>query len=231
MKNKKFLKTTLLTSLLLGCTSFTTLTGCGKDDLTITLEAGDVTTVHPGDTIQLTSKVSDAEVGLPIYEIVEGSEYATVSASGVLTISENAPNNTTIKIKAKIGKTTSNEISVKVEVVEATAVAISTTGSISNLERNQEVLINSEVTPSNATNQTVTYALKDGEEYATISNTGLLKVKADAPIGATVKVKATLGTLQSNELTFTVIETTESEFDVGLNSSNVTIDSTSNQAS
>ena len=49
----------------------TTLTGCGKDDLTITLEAGDVTTAHPGDTIQLTSEVSDTEVGLPVYEIVE----------------------------------------------------------------------------------------------------------------------------------------------------------------
>lgn len=231
MKNKRILKTTLLTSLLLGCTSLTTLTGCGKDELTITLEAGDVTTVHPGDTIQLTSKVSDAEVGLPMYEIVEGSEYATVSASGVLTISENAPNNTTIKIKAKIGKTASNEISVKVEVVEATAVAISTTGSVSDLERNQDVLINSVVTPNNATNQAVTYAITEGEEYATLSATGLLKVKAGAPIGATIKVKATLGTLQSNELTFTVVETAESEFDVSLNNGNVTIDSTSNQAS
>lgn len=230
MKKRNILKTTLLTSLLLGSTTFT-LTGCGGNDLTITLEAGDITTVHPGDTIQLTSKVSDAEVGLPTYEIVEGGDYATVSASGVLTISENVPNNTVIKIKAKIGSTESNEITVRVEVVEATAVAISTTNSVTELERNQEVIVNSQVTPSNATNQSVTYALTAGESYATLNANGLLKVKSDAPIGATIKVKATLGSLQSNELTFTVIETPESEFDVMLGQSTITIDSTSSQSS
>ena len=209
------------------------LSGCDKpEEVTISLSSvSETNKLQPGQSLQFVSEVSSEELGMPFYQIIEGSEYASISATGLVTINQDAPRDSVIKVRSSIGKIVSNVYEITVEVIDVTSVSISHTRENNNLERGQEIILSAEVLPSNATYKGVTFEITKGEGYASVTSSGLLKVNADADLNAEIKVVAKNGDIVSNTLVFKVIETPESEFDVILSEDNIVLDATSSQPS
>ena len=164
----------------------------------------DKTEVSRSETVTLSAFLKSGETEENItsdveFSIVSGTESATILGN-VLTIKSTASHGDVIKVKAREGATDSNEISITVKV-PATAITISTNGS-ANILAGQSVAINSAVTPTGA-NNSVSYVITEGKDYASFQS-NVLMINNDAPTGATVKVKAVIGELESNVLTFTV---------------------------
>ena len=164
----------------------------------------DKTEVSRSETVTLSAFLKSGETEKNItsdveFSIVSGTESATILGN-VLTIKSTASHGDVIKVKAREGATDSNEITITVNV-PATAITISTNGS-ANILAGQSVAINSAVTPTGA-NNSVSYVITEGKDYASFQS-NVLMINNDAPTGAIVKVKAVLGELESNELTFTV---------------------------
>lgn len=137
--------------------------------------------------------------------ITAGNEYATV-AGGVITIAEDAPIGAAVSFYAEIGDIKSNTIDVVVGK-PITAIQLSAIGSTTVVKGNT-VSILATLEPAGASASSLTWVITEGADYATITASTLV-VKSDAPTGATIKVKATAGDVESNELSFTVAPTQE----------------------
>ena len=164
----------------------------------------DKTEVSRSETVTLSAFLKSGETEENItsdveFSITSGAESATILGN-VLTIKATASHGDVIKVKAREGATDSNEITITVKV-PATAITISQNGS-ANILAGQGVAINSAVTPTGA-NNSVSYVITEGKDYASFQS-NVLMINTDAPTGATVKVKAVLGDVESNELTFTI---------------------------
>ena len=164
--------------------------------------------------------VEDAE-----YIIVEGADYATITGN-VLTVSNTAPNGAIINVKARDGATDSNVVTLVVQFdVTASSIVIESIGS-SNIVRGTSVGLIATVEPAAAASL-VQWVVTEGADYATIKGSTLI-VNPEAEIGATIKVKAVAGSVESNELTFTVVPTQSDEdaakYFISLSNSNLRLD-------
>ncbi len=164
----------------------------------------DKTSALRQDKINLQAVLVYGETEEPLFEdveyyIVEGEQHATLDGY-VLTIKGTAAHNGIIKVQAREGATISNILEIKVSV-PATDLTISANG-VTNILAGQNQIIKAEITPQGAENNVV-YTITEGAEYAAFDS-NVLEVSSTAPTGATIKVKASIGELESNELTFTV---------------------------
>ncbi|MBO7197167.1 MAG: Ig-like domain-containing protein [Clostridia bacterium] len=170
----------------------------------ITASANGVTNIMPGNsTILSKTAAPTGATGDIVWVFEEGANIAAISGD-VLVINSNAAVGSTVKVYAKCGDIKSNTLVFTVGV-PATAIEISAIGS-TDVVKGNSVTMTETITPANASVLAVTYTIVEGSDYATISGKTLL-VKSDAPTGATVKVQATVGTVTSNVLTFTVAPT------------------------
>ena len=177
---------------------------------TLTLSA-DKTTVKRGDTVTLTSLlVAEGEEDLAteeaVYSIVAGGEYAT-SEGDKLTVLPTAPDGAKITVQASEGASYSNTVTLTVSV-PAEELLISAKNNVKSPVAGQMIVLDAIVTPAGAPNN-VAWVLTAGADHATLSADGVLTVSEKCPVGTEIKVKATLGALESNELTFTVRSATE----------------------
>jgi len=197
----KKLKTGLLLSVI-GCLTFfaTMLSACTTKKVTLST-TGDVTSLKPGDSVQLLIDGNTPE-GFT-FRINEGANYAEIDANGVLTININAVPGSKVKVSAEKELVKSNEITLTVDSISLTNLVANET--ITAVERNEEYELSYVATPANTTEQ-ISWVFVEGAEHAEIEG-NLLKIKATATLGATIKVKAQGETLSSNELTFTVTGT------------------------
>ncbi|MBR2929751.1 MAG: Ig-like domain-containing protein [Clostridia bacterium] len=132
--------------------------------------------------------------------VTEGSEHATV-AGDVLVISATAPTGAAVKVKAVAGEVESNELSFTVGY-PLTGIVASFVGS-PNLLAGASCQLIASLDPENATNGSFEWVIVEGSEVASVTG-NMLTVKEGATTGATVKVKAVAGSIESNVLSFTV---------------------------
>ena len=163
--------------------------------VTITLfAANNDKNVVIGGTKQMDVAVVNGEKTDVVYEIVSGP--ATVSETGLVTLSQEATVGAKVTVRAKIGETVSN--SLELTVVEAPAVpttAITLTPSSTTITQGRTITFNVAYTPANATTSAYTLTIDSNSPFAEITADGL-KIKDSANpadfADKEIRVKATL---------------------------------------
>lgn len=167
------------------------------------------------------ANASDTDI---TWVISEGSEYAGI-VNGVITVNPDAPIGAIVSFYAQIGEVKSNSISITVGT-PIVGIEISAIGS-SVIVKGNSVALAVAVSPSNASASLINWQITEGSEYASVLN-NVLTVSGSADTGATVKLKAVFGSVESNELVFTVAATQDeinkSTYYIDLQQSSVTVD-------
>jgi uncharacterized protein YjdB len=140
-----------------------------------------------GGTLQLTAAVTPA-TGTVTWSITEGSEYATVSATGLVTALANG----TVTVRATLTGDTAIyddiEVAITNQVIAVTAVTVAVADdAAAEITTNGGTLqLEAVITPDDATNDDVTWAITAGSDFATISQDGLVTALANGTITVTV---------------------------------------------
>ena len=152
-----------------------------------------------GETMTLDVQVSpdNADEKGVTWSISSGSQYASISADGVLTAK--AAGKVTVKATAKDGSGVSDTYTVTVKPILVTSITISGNTTV---EEGKTVTLSAAVKPSNASNKEVTWSIESGSQYASISASGVLTAKAAGKV--TVKATAKDGSGVSATYTVTV---------------------------
>ena len=189
-----------------GSTTAAATTTAPQKDWALVLTA-DKTELSRGDTVTLSAVLKAAgEEDLPsegtVFHVVSGSDYITRSGnkSATFTVLDTAPHGAKIKLMAQEGATLSEVITLTVNV-PATSVTLTAGGAV-YLPAGEERVLTATVLPVGAADQ-VTFTATEGASAVEIVG-NVLKVKPGTPSGTRIKVKATVGTVSSEELSFTV---------------------------
>lgn len=170
-------------------------------DVDLSLTA-DKNFAYPTEVITLTTKdnAKDDISSLITYEIISGSELATVSTDGKLTIKETATTGGKVVVVSKYNDFVSNEIEIEIGI-HVSNVTISSNKT--ELGSGSAVTLYSTITPENATNKVLTWSILQGNEICEIvGNVLILADEIDE--AAIIKIQATVDEIKSNELSFTV---------------------------
>ncbi len=152
-----------------------------------------------------------------VLSITEGAEAATLVGTR-LTIKADAADGTVIKLSATYKELTSNTITVTVRVP---VTGITASAPKSFVPSGSFINLTHALSPAGAVG-TVEWVITEGASLCAISGNALM-VNAEAEDGQTIKVKAKCGTVESNELVFTVGEEEES-FLLVLSQNTLTVD-------
>ena len=125
--------------------------------------------------------------------------HATISSSGTLT----AINNGTIKVIAKAKDTMQIIAEKEVEIIPLAVTSVSITGSDKLNVGDRERYI-ATINPSAADDQTITWSITSGSEYATIDETGLLTATA----AGTIQIRATSTNGKTSTKSITIVSET-----------------------
>jgi uncharacterized repeat protein (TIGR02543 family) len=121
------------------------------------------------------------------WSVISGTGTATIDADGTL----HAISNGTVTVKATSKDKTSiygtKTISLSGQIVQATGIAVSSAGDVTQLEVDGTLQMSATVSPTNATKKTVTWSVENGDGSATITSSGVLTGKS----AGTVTVIAT----------------------------------------
>lgn len=160
------------------------------------------TNIKNGNSAQLTVSLNptNATNGQYVWEFVEGADYATI-VGNIITVKEDAPVGSMVKIVAVAGDIKSNEISIMVGTPIETITASSTAPAV--LDRGGNYPLSVTVTPTGANADAVTWVVEDGKDYVSVVS-NFLTVSKDTPAGTKVTLYAASGSVKSNVLEFTV---------------------------
>ncbi len=155
----------------------------------ITLSSeGNVTTVVPGGSLQLTVVSENVDESLIEFTVSGG---ATITSGALLSVAGTTAVGTQITVTAKAGEVTSNTFTVTVGDIHATAMTLTAQSDV--VTKGSSVNLAASFTPANATATAYTLSIVAGAEYATLSdNTLSVASESSAEEGDTVTVKATL---------------------------------------
>jgi len=175
-----------------------------EENIVYTLNlSADKTTATRGESVTFTAVLkAEGHDDIPSedteYIIVNGSEYASITGN-VLKISATAPDGAVVTVQAKEGASYSNTVSVKISVpLNSIIISAATDKPVAG----QTVVLTKVLDPSDAI-QAISWQITEGADIATIAGDALT-VSETATVGATIKVKAVSGDVESNELTLTV---------------------------
>lgn len=161
-----------------------------------------------GETVTLSTQKDGTDIPFAnnevTYSVTEGAEYVNL-VDNKLSIKSDAKDDAVIKVVAKSGNLTSNAVTVKIDVPIVSVEASS--GNVTEAARGSSVVLTTTKTPADC-NDAISWVITEGGDYATVSG-DVLVVKATAPAGTVIKVKAVSGSIESNVLTFTVPATQE----------------------
>lgn len=183
------------------------LTACGNNvELVLSTQDG-ILTAKRGETIQFLTEIKSSneedKSKTVTYEIVSGSNYGTITDAGLLTIKSDATPGEKIKVVSTLDKVRSNEVEIVVSRVPITDIQIS--AKKTDIVKGGYVDLSAIVTPADATDS-YEWTILEGEANCEILGNKLM-VKDDATNDATIKVKATNGSVSSNVLVFRVVAT------------------------
>ena len=191
----------VLTSLFCSFVLLFSMVSCKTFEAKLTLTA-DKALAFPTEEVHFTTTVeanmeSKSEV---YYEIVSGSELASISSKGVLTVSENAKNGGTVVVMSTLEEFKSNKVAVEIgiNVESVTARASKTT-----LNSGNAVSLNADVLPANATYPEVKWEVVEGSNLCVLTGNVLI-VDDNVGTDETIKVKAVADGVYSNVLEFTI---------------------------
>lgn len=135
--------------------------------------------VAPNNQLLLKTDIEpvNATFFAPEYIISEGAEWVSVGYTGLLTIHEDAPIGAVIVIYAMVDGVKSNTVTFNVP-----AKNIIVTSPKDTLEIGERMVLGYELSPTNNTLLPVTFSIVEGEEYASITQSGSLTVNKDVSI-------------------------------------------------
>ena len=174
--------------------------------------------VKNGNSVQLVAALTPVNATNGAYEwvVVEGDKLVDVQGD-ILTVLDDAPIGSVIKIKAVSGAVESNVITIHVGTPIESITASTTAPAV--LDRGGNYPVSYTFTPNAATADSIEWIVKTGADYATVSG-GMLFIDKNTPAGTTVEIYAASGNVASNVLTFTVgvvLESIEIELDGSAN--------------
>lgn len=167
----------------------------------VSISAGDATNILAGASLTLTKTIypEGADTSALEWKVTEGASYASFNGD-VLVVSDKAPTGAIIKVKAVSGDIASKELSFIVGY-PLTGLSIAQPEA-KNVLSGSQVKLNVTATPANTTEK-YTWEFVEGSAYADVVN-DYLTVKADAPTGVTIKVKAVCGSIETETVSFIV---------------------------
>lgn len=140
-----------------------------------------------GGTLQLTAAVTPATETVT-WSIIQGSAFATVSATGLVTALANG----TVTVRATLASDTTIhddiEVAISNQVIAVTAVTVTVANNAAAeiTTDGGTIQLVATVTPDDASNTDVTWAITTGSDFATISEDGLVTALANGTITVTV---------------------------------------------
>lgn len=197
----------------------------GNTPTALTLSAeGDVTTLAPGQSVQLLVNGAVPEAGAYTFAFDTGAAYATVSDTGLLQVADNAAGKSIVLHIERDGKAVSNGVGIEVVApsVPATSVTIAAKDGKKTLPPAGFVTLLATVLPENATD-TVSFVLVSGEHCSLSGNT--LTIDENAADGSVIRVKAVAGDVSSEILEITVKVPVTDNYWMNLQTDEITVDS------
>ena len=174
--------------------------------ITITGTGGATTITTDNGTLQLTANVtpSDATNKTVTWSIINGTGQATINSTGLLT----AVSNGTVTARATAndgsGVVGSLIITISGQVIPVTGITVTGTGGATTITTDNGTLqLTANVTPSDATNKTVTWSIINGTGQATINSTGLVTAVANGTVTARATANDGSGVVGSLVITIT----------------------------
>lgn len=156
----------------------------------------------PGQTMIIKSVVEPTGATEDVkLDITEGKEYATL-VGNVLVVSETAPAGAKIKVVAKSSRTNSNELEFTITDTSKPAKGVTIEADNTNPIAGHSVTIKYTIDPTDTTDK-LSWVITQGEGIASMAG-NVLVISANAQKGDVIKVKAVVGGVESNEITFTV---------------------------
>lgn len=175
------------------------VSACNKQSpkLTISVE-NNISSIHRAEEIQI-SAVMEHLSGDVVYTVAtdkdtEEVKYATVSATGLLKCSEEAPVGAIITVEGSVNGTISNPLTFTVQHTYAESIEIVATGNDGKAKENfatslDEITLTTLFTPAYATVKSVRYSIVDGDEFAVVSEQGVVSLKPGIDFEDTAKNK------------------------------------------
>lgn len=177
------------------------LFACSDVKLTLSTQ-NNVTTLKPGQSVQLLTDAKDDQKDKVSFSITDGDEIADVSATGLLSIEEEANPGEKVKVVALYEqKAASNELEITVSSINLTS--ITATANKTEVTAGGFVSLNYTVAPVNTTEKNIVWQIVEGSDIASLSGSTLL-VSDTATSGSVIKVKAVGGNVSSNIIEITV---------------------------
>ncbi|TRW26663.1 T9SS type A sorting domain-containing protein [Flavobacterium zepuense] len=158
-------------------------------------------------TLQLVATVTPTTQAVT-WSITAGADFATVSATGLVTATENGT--VTVTATTVTGETDTIDIVITNQVTEVTAITISTEDDApATITTNAGTLqLTAAVAPANATDTTVTWSITAGTGLATVDTNGLVTAIANGTV--TVTATSANGVTDTIEIVITnqIVEVT-----------------------
>ncbi len=155
--------------------------------ITVTGAGGASTITTDNGTLQLTAAISptNATNQAVTWSVVNGTGQATISSSGLVT----AVSNGTVTARATAndgsGVVGSLVITISGQVIPVTGITVTGAGGASTITTDNGTLqLTAAISPTNATNQAVTWSVVNGTGQATISSSGLVTAVSNGTVTA-----------------------------------------------
>jgi len=141
-----------------------------------------VTTVRPGQSINLDVVITPqwASSQNVLFQFMNGAIQANINGN-VLTVRPNATIGATISIVAVVDSVRSSTLSFVIEENPVESVKISNTQA--SINQGASLRLNTVIEPVNATNRIVVYQIIEGNQFATVSADGVVRVNANLQAG------------------------------------------------
>jgi uncharacterized protein YjdB len=147
------------------------------ESITVTGEGGATLISSLGGTLQLYTEItpSDATDKTVTWSIINGTGQANISSAGLVTAVSNGT--VTARATANDGSGVYGDIALTIsnQVIPVTGIIVTGAGGSTNINTDDGTLqLSAEISPSDATDKTVTWSITIGADKATISSTGLV---------------------------------------------------------
>lgn len=168
----------------------------------VVLSADGATSVQVGDVRILSGQILPADAtGTIDYTVVEGRHLCTL-VDNVITFTQMDAGNDPVVVCGRVGDTV-GYITFHVVPVPVESVTISTTDVVEGLRAGQTITFEALVLPANATYRTVTFRIKEGGAFGSISD-NVFTVADVAAYGTVVVQAESADGIYSNPITLTV---------------------------
>jgi uncharacterized protein YjdB len=157
--------------------------------ITVTGAGGATSITSDNGTLQLAATVTptDATNKTVTWSIVNGTGQATINSTGLVTAVANGTVTARATANDGSGVVGSIVITINSQVIPVTEIAVTgASGATSITSDNGTLQLAATVTPSDATNKTVTWSIVNGSGQATINSTGLVTAVANGTVTARV---------------------------------------------